>query len=151
LYRQEIHVPLIVWGAGLPAGKVIDTPVSTTSLPSTILSLLEVQDDPFPGPSLAQLIFSDEVPADWVDPISEVAQFSGAAEQNPTTYGEMKSVVGDEMQYIVHEEFGDELYNWRTDPEETNSLAEDPSQVTVLDAFKNYLKNLIGEPIFKNP
>lgn len=151
LYRQEIHVPLIVWGAGIPAGKQIDAPVTTTGLPSTILSLIDAQTDPFPGPPLTQLIFSDDVPADWPDPISEVAQFSGAAEQNPTTYGEMKSVVGDEMQYIVHEEFGDELYNWRTDPEETNSLADNPAFTSMLDAFKNYLKELVGEPIFKNP
>ena len=150
LYLQEIHVPLIVWGPGLPAGKQIDMPISTTGLPSTILSLIDAKNDPFPGPSLAKLIFSDDVPANWPDPISEVAQFSGAAEQNPTTYGEMKSVVGNEMQFIVHEKFGDELYDWRVDPEETNSLADDPSLITVLDEFKNYLKELIGEPIFKN-
>jgi len=151
LYLQEIHVPLIVWGSGLPAGRQIETPVSTTALPSTILSLIKAQNDPFPGPSLAELMFSDTAPANWPDPISEVAQFSGAAEQNPTTHGEMKSVVGNEMQYIVHEKFGDELYNWRTDPEETNSLTNDPAQATLLDTFKKYLKELIGEPIFKNP
>jgi hypothetical protein len=57
--------------------------------------------------------------------------------------------VGPDMQYIVHEKFGDELYNWRVDPEETNSLVGNPSVVSVLDAFKLYLKELIGEPIFK--
>ena len=151
LYLQEIHVPLIVWGAGVPAGKQIDTPVSTTALPSTILALVKAQDDPFPGPSLTELMNSDTVPANWPDPISEVAQFVGAAEQNPTTHGEMKSVVGNDEQYIVHEKFGDELYNWRTDPAETNDLAKDPAQATILDTLKNYLKGLVGEPIFKNP
>lgn len=152
LYLQEIHVPLIIWRPGMvPANKQVDTPISTTALPSTILSLIDAEDDPFPGPSLSQLIFSEDVPANWPDPISEVAQFSGAAEQNPTTYGEMKSVVDTEMHYIVHEKFGDELYNWRVDPEETKDLIEDPSVVTVLDVFKLYLKELIGEPIFENP
>lgn len=151
LYLQEIHVPLIIWGPGLPAGRQIGTPVSTTALPSTILSLLNVQDDPFPGPSLIQLIFNNEVLSNWPDPISEVAQFPGAAEQNPTTHGEMKSVVGDTMQYIVHEKFGNELYNWRTDPEEMNNLATDPTQATLLETFKKYLKELVGEPIFKKP
>jgi arylsulfatase A-like enzyme len=151
LYLQEIHVPLIVWGPGVPAGKQIDTPVSTTALPSTILSLIKAHNNPFPGPSLTELVFNDTVPASWPDPISEVAQFVGAAEQNPTTHGEMKSVVGDDMQYIVHEKFGDELYKWRTDPEEINNLAKDPSQMNILDTFKKYLKELVGEPIFKNP
>ena len=144
-------MPLIVWGAGVPAGKQIDTPVSTTAIPSTILALVKAQEDPFPGPSLTELMNSDTVPANWPDPISEVAQFVGAAEQNPTTHGEMKSVVGNEEQYIVHEKFGDELYNWRTDPEETQDLAKDPAQTTLLDTFKTYLKELVGEPIFKNP
>ncbi|MDL1909427.1 hypothetical protein FBQ81_01855 [Chloroflexi bacterium CFX6] len=37
LYLDEIHVPLIVWGPGyLPAGKTIETPVSLTTLPSTV-------------------------------------------------------------------------------------------------------------------
>jgi len=143
-------VPLIVWGAGIPTGKQIDTPVSTTALPSTILALIKAHDNPFPGPSLAELMFGDTVPESWPVPISEVAQFVGAAEQNPTTHGEMKSVVGNDEQYIVHEKFGDELYNWRTDPEETNNLASDPARTTILDAFKKYLKELIGEPIFKN-
>ena len=152
LYLQEIHVPLIVWGPDhVPAGKTIDIPVSTTSLPVTILSLLSAGDNPFPGPSLTQLISNETAPTDWPDSISEVGQYPGAAEQNPSTHGEMKSVIGTEMQYIVHEKFGDELYNWRIDPEETNSLVGDPSSITVLDAFKNYLKELVGEPIFTSP
>jgi arylsulfatase A-like enzyme len=151
LYRQEISVPLIVWGANVPAGRQVDTPVSTTGLPSMILDMIKAQNNPFPGPSLITLMNSDTASADWPEPISEVAQFSGAAEQNPSTSGEMKSVVGQDEQYIAHEVFGDELYNWRMDPEETNNLAKDPTQVTNLDSFKQYLKELIGSPIFKNP
>jgi arylsulfatase A-like enzyme len=150
LYRQEIHVPLIVWGAGVPAGVVIDTPVSTTGLPSTILELIDANDGSFPSPPLTAF-FGGSVPPGWAAPISEVAQFEGAAEQNPTTYGEMKSVTGAELQYIVHEEFGEVLYNWRDDPQEINDLAKDVSSVTVLDVFRSYLEGLIGSPIFKNP
>lgn len=150
LYRQEIHVPLILWGAGVPQGLVIDTPVSTTAIPSTVLELIYSNDDTFPSLPLT-ILFDGTVPNGWSQPISEVAQFAGAAEQNPTTHGEMKSVVGSEAQYIIHEKFGDELYNWHTDPEETNNLANDPSQAALLDVFKTYLKGLIGEPIFKKP
>lgn len=148
LYRQEIHVPLVVWGAGMPEGRVIDTPVSTTALPSTILQLLDANDGTFPSQPLTKL-FGGNVPPGWAQPISEVAQFAGAAEQNPTTYGEMKSVVGDHLQYMLHEEFGEALYNWRDDPQETNNLADDPASAMALDAFKSYLEELIGSPIFK--
>ncbi|HKI54098.1 MAG TPA: sulfatase [Anaerolineales bacterium] len=149
LYLQEIHVPLIITGREIPVGKQVDTPVSLTSLPSTILSLIESQNGPFPGPSLIKLIYSDIVPTNWPIPISEVAQFSGAAEENPTTHGEMKSAIGLEQQYIIHEYFGEELYNWREDPGETNNLMSDPSSQTVVNTFKSYLENLIGE-LFKS-
>ena len=146
LYLDEIHVPLIVWGPRhVPVGKNIDMPVTITALPSTILSLIGSVDDPFPGPSLAVLINGDGVPADWPDPISELAQMNGAAEINPSTHGAMKSVVGEEMQYIVHEKFGEELYNWRTDPQEKSNLVNEPSALKVLNGFKLYLKSLIGE------
>ncbi len=148
LYRQEIHVPLIVWGAGVPSAVVVDTPVSTTSLPVTILQLLNVNDGAFPSQPLTKL-FGGSVPPGWAQPISEVAQFVGAAEQNPTTYGEMKSVVGDQLQYIVHEEYGEVLYNWRNDPQEQSNLANDPASATALKVFRSYLEELIGSPIFK--
>lgn len=151
LYLQEIHVPLIVWGPEyVPIGKPIDTPVTIAALPSTILSLIGSSNDPFPGPSLAVLMTSDEAPADWPDPISELAQMNGAAEINPSTHGAMKSVVGTEMQYIIHEQFGEELYNWREDPQETDNLIDEPSSQTVVTVFRDYLKNLIGE-LFKTP
>lgn len=151
LYLQEIHVPLIIWGPGhIPARPAIDTPISTTALPATILSLIKSTDETFPGPSLSLLIEDKTSGQTWPDPISEVAQMDGAAEQNPSTHGEMKSVVDPEMQYIVHENFGEELYNWRTDPQETNNIITNPAARAVVDVFRSYLNNLIGE-LFKKP
>jgi arylsulfatase A-like enzyme len=150
LYRQEIHVPLILWGTGIPKGKVIDIPVSTTALPSTILELIGANDETFPSLTLTYL-FDGTAVKDWPLPISEVAQFDGAAEQNPTTHGEMKSVIGNQVQYIIHEKFGDELYDWRADPQEENDLAGDPTTADILNALKAYLEGFVGSPIFKNP
>ncbi|MDX1378540.1 MAG: sulfatase [Anaerolineales bacterium] len=147
LYLDEIHVPLIVWGPkqDVPTGKVVDTPVSLTSLPSTILSLIDSNNDPFPGPSLTILMSEEEVPANWPDPIAELAHLVGAPEINPSTHGAMKSVVGTEYQYIVHEKFGEELYNWRTDPQEINNLIENASSKSTVDIFRRYLLDLLGE------
>ncbi len=79
LYLEEIHVPLIVWGAAnIPAGKVINSPVSLTALPATILSLVNSSDEIFPGPSLALIMTDANTGANWPDPISEVAQMDGA-------------------------------------------------------------------------
>lgn len=146
LYLQEIHVPLVVWGMqSAEPGKVIDTPVSISALPATLTSLVNAGENTFPGPSLVELLENDAEPADWPDPIAEVAQFSGAAEQNPTTHGQMKSVVGQNLQYILHEKFGEELYNWREDPQEVNNLIDESSSQPVVATFRSYLQNLIGE------
>jgi arylsulfatase A-like enzyme len=150
LYRPEIHVPLIVWGPGIvPAGLVVDTPVSTVGLPVTILTLLDANTGDFPGRSLS-LLFDGSAPQAWDQPISELAHLPGAAEVNPSTHGALKSVVGEEYQYITHENFGEELYNWQSDPEETSNLINDPASGTVADAFRLYLKQLIGD-FFKTP
>ena len=151
LYLPEIHVPLIVWGTDyVPTGKTIDVPVTTSALPSTILSLIQARDNPFPGPPLTLLMSDRTAQTDWPAPISEVAQYPGAAEQNPTTHGEMKSVINQDTHYVIHEKFGEELYNWRVDQQETNNLIEDASSKSAADSFRRYLQDLIGD-LFKKP
>lgn len=146
LYLPEIHVPLIVWGPEIvPTGKTIDTPVTIAAIPATVLALIDSTEESLPGPSLTRLMFDETVPMDWPDPIAELAHFPGAAEINPSTHGEMKSVVDTEMQYIIHEKFGEELYNWRTDPQETNNLINVSSSKAVVDSFRSYLQKMIGD------
>lgn len=146
LYLPEIHVPLILWAPGrLPAGKSIVTPVSLTSLPPTLLALIGADSQPFPAQPLTLLINASVAPADWRNPIAELARMNGAAEVNPSTHGAIKSVVGAEMQYITHETFGEELYNWRQDPQETHNLVREPAAQNALNGFRLYLKTLLGE------
>ena len=151
LYLSELHVPLIVWGPEyVPAGKSIDTPVTIAAFPATILALIDSPDEAFPGPSLTLLMSEENDITDWPDPIAELAHFPGAADINPSTHGAMKSVIGADMQYIVHEKFGEELYNWRNDPQGTNNLINESSSKSKVDSFRQYLQDLIGE-LFKSP
>jgi arylsulfatase A-like enzyme len=144
LYLQEIHVPLIIWGPHyVPAGVVIDTPVSTVALSPTILELIQANHGTIPGASLSVLFNQDTAP-DWPQPIAELAHLPGAPDVNPSTHGALKSVVGAEMQYIIHEKFGEELYDWRSDPEETKNLISEPASRSVAESFRQYLQNLIG-------
>jgi arylsulfatase A-like enzyme len=151
LYRPVIHVPLIMWWPGhIPQGTSIDLPVSNASLPATILDLIDSPEETrFPVPSLVKIWADPAKPSEWPYPIAEVAKVPWTPPENLTASGNMRSVVSSEWQYIVHEKFGDELYNWLDDPQEMNNLAGDPSVITPLDVFKRYLKELVGEPIFK--
>ena len=55
LYDGELRVPLIVMAPGLPAGAVVDEPVSLRALPSTVGALAGLDDLPFQAMPLAPL------------------------------------------------------------------------------------------------
>ena len=122
--------------------------MSISALPATILSIVGGDDGGFPGPALDELALGQASPADLPDPISELEQFTGADEQNPSTHGELKSVVSSDMQYIIHEKFGEELYDRTNDPQEMANLADNPDQQSTIDTFRQYLEKLIGPEDF---
>lgn len=144
LYREVIHVPLIVWWPGhLPAGKRIDLPVSNAALPATLLDLLdESATTLFPGPSLAQLWETPEAGRDWLYPLAEVAQVPWVPAQHLTAHGALKSVISPQWHYIEHERFGTELYAWKTDPQELRNVVENPDLQAIVQEFKALLGRL---------
>ncbi len=145
LYIEQIRVPLIIWWPGkIPANNRVNLPVSISALPATILSLVNGDSGTFPGPALDTLAQGQAAPGDFPDPISELEQFTGAADQNPSTHGELKSVISSDLQYIIHETFGEELYDWRRDPQEMVNLAGESDQQSIMDEFRQYLENLVG-------
>lgn len=124
LYRELIHVPLIVWGLErIPAGKRISTPVSLTSVPATLLEEAGVHPHPdFPGSSLARLWRDGEGDSSPPDPISELAQL----DWNPTFpdyYGPIESVSSAHWHYIQGK-FGYELFPCCAEEPEQLNLAE---------------------------
>ncbi|HET7442143.1 MAG TPA: sulfatase, partial [Terriglobales bacterium] len=52
LYRELIHVPLIMVGPGIPAGTVVERPASLMWLAPTLLLLTGASPQPFPGPAM---------------------------------------------------------------------------------------------------
>jgi arylsulfatase A-like enzyme len=149
LYIEQIHVPLIIWWPGkIPANNRVNLPVSISALPATILSFVNGDSGSFPGPALDSLALGQAAPEDFPDPISELEQFTGASDRNPSTHGELKSVVSPDLQYIIHETFGEELYDWKSDPQEMVNLADKSDQQSTMDVFRQYLENLVGADDF---
>jgi arylsulfatase A-like enzyme len=57
LYEESARVPLIVTGPGIPAGRVVDDPVSLVDVAPTVLALLGLPPEPaFEGRSLLALL-----------------------------------------------------------------------------------------------
>jgi arylsulfatase A-like enzyme len=137
LYREVIHVPLIVWGEKrVPAGKRLTAPVTNASIAATIANLLQPGDETFQGPML-QAFWSAQGPiADSPLPVSELEQRFWESERSPVHDGSMWSVVSPSWHYISHETRGEELYRWPGDAREAVNLAKDPALATVVDKLR---------------
>jgi arylsulfatase A-like enzyme len=124
LYRELIHVPVILWQPGkIPAGEKIDAPVSLTSLPATLLEETGETPHPhFPEPSLAGLWSGGGAESSAHNPISELAQLNWSP-TFPDYYGPMESISTEHWHYIHGGKYGDELFPCCADQPEQLNLA----------------------------
>lgn len=131
LYDEEVHVPLVFSQPGrVPAGRVIDAPLSQIDLAPTILSLLGVPPEPLQDGRDFSAAIRGTGPLPPEAPIFCEARFSTA-------------VVAEGHKYIVHDprlrvtferktlldpdRSMEELYDLRADPWELQNLAWTPS------------------------
>jgi arylsulfatase A-like enzyme len=155
LYWELVHVPLVIWYPGhVPAGVRVDRPVSSASIPATVMDLLSPgKSSAFPGPPLTQLWTSPAAASGWPFPLSEIARnpYPEAAEKPadqmaPTsTTGWIKSLVTPQWQLIVHQNLGNQLYDWVHDPEEKNNLAETPEGGAVAADLAATMRAMLGK------
>jgi arylsulfatase A-like enzyme len=139
LYRQVIQVPLIIWKPGLvPASVRVPTPVSTTDIPATILDLAGASENRadkqlLPGQSLAAFWRPGPPVSVWPVPFSELAKAADFNINAPNYRGPIRSIVTPQWHYI-HQLNRDFLFDWKTDPDETNDLSA--AQPNVCAAFQ---------------
>lgn len=136
LYENAVRVPLIMAGPGLPAGKVIDTPVSSVDLTATILDVGGVQSQPkMRGKSLLPLIAGDSNAA----PANVYAECH--TEGNST--GSFMIRKGD-WKYLYFSFFGNNLlFNLREDPGELHNRAGQPETATIEKQMHETLMSLV--------
>jgi arylsulfatase A-like enzyme len=140
LYREEIEVPLILLGPGVPAGTRIPTPVSTAAVAATVADLADGDRGPFPGPSLALLWRA--APPDPPAVLSEVGVQPWQPPSVPVHHGAIRSLVTDRWHYIEHSRLGVEAYRWREDRDEARDLAASPQDRAEIDAVARRLKGV---------
>jgi arylsulfatase A-like enzyme len=151
LYRNEIQVPLIVsWRGRIPAGARIEQPVTNAALPATVMDLIGVDDRArFPGPSLA-LAWKAPQSRNWPDPIAEVEEIPWLQKTAPASQGSIKSLVGIPWQYVEHEKWGAEFYDWRNDPEALHNLAHQPAMQSEIGRFRRALDQRLRQKSAKS-
>ncbi len=143
LYREEIHVPLIVSYPGrVPAGERFSEPVTNAAIPATVLSLQPAPDHTtFPGPSLASL-WQGPTSAPGRPLLSELGQRDWVMEKFPVRHGWMRSLIDPDWHYIQHQTLPGGLYDLQADPREQDNQADRPDRKAVVDQFRQRLQVL---------
>lgn len=140
LYLPELRVPLVLRYPGrVPADAWVDTPVSLTALPATIMSLVAGTSDgahPFPGRSWLAV---DDAPPSPV--LSELEQSDNP--EVPAGEAPLYSLITDRYHYIYSETGKEELYEVERDPGETRNLAGRPEFQAVVTALRRDLVALV--------
>ena len=155
LYRELIHVPLILWYPGhVPEGVRISHAVTNAAIPATVMGIVGDQFHAFPGQDLEALW---KTPASVVEAVPELSELSeehflepedeGADKVIPLgTTGAMKSVIGQKWHLIIHKKFGNQLYDWASDPKEENNLIHTPQGEQVSSQLMEEMQNILTGP-----
>lgn len=136
LYEDAAAVPLIIAGADIPAGHIIDEPVNHLDCFPTILQAtgceFSDEDQELPGTSLLELA-------------------NGGSRKKPmllTQYHASGSTTGyflirkKQFKYIHYVAFAPQLFDLSKDPDEINDLAADPAYAGILSECEDELREL---------
>jgi arylsulfatase A-like enzyme len=125
LYRQVIHVPLVLIGPGqLPGGFRVTQPVSLRSVPATLMDLTGGDPAVFPGASLArfwQESGSRGQDATILSTLTPAPRTPAAESRN--VGGELRSLVIGAYHYILNPDGSEEIFNLESDSLEEQNLA----------------------------
>jgi arylsulfatase A-like enzyme len=138
LHRELIHVPLIIsWPGLLPENVRVAHPISIAALPATLLEMIGKDHQSFSFyPSLAPYWQYANPQYNGQLPLAGVDKLNWAPPQHLTSKGAMVSVVNGHWHYVLHEIFGEELFDWNNDLDESIDLIAEPELQDVLSTFR---------------
>lgn len=135
LYRQVLHVPLILLGLpSLPGGRRIAGTASLRDLPSTVLQLLQVQGS-FPGHTLSRFWTGSDAASDTA--LSYTSKGIRIPSWLPSSGQDMQSLTTDSVHFIRGK--NESLFNLKNDPAEQSNLADDHGSGDLLTRLRAQL------------
>ena len=135
LYQEAIHVPLLVIGPGVTAGRVVEEPVSLVDVAPTLLALLGLDAEPrFEGRSLALPLAGQATPLP-PDILAELPDPPGGAD----SLQHRRALIRQQTSFLVRRRPDPtgallELYDLSTDPHEQHS--NPPALLSQAPAFQ---------------
>jgi len=139
LYREMVHVPLIIIGPGIPAGRRIDHIASTLDIFSTVLGL-SIGGQPAFGRSSLRRFWT---PGFKPEPIDEEAVSELSFIAPDSTLHSFISLMTSEWHYIQSSTGRSELYRWPADAQEKNNLVGLPEDEPSLQNLRQRLDEVI--------
>jgi arylsulfatase A-like enzyme len=129
LYRGQLQVPLIFWWPQhIPSGMRISTPVSNRAIAATVMELVDGKAR-FEAPSIAGLWNRTGASSQPLPVVSELAKNPWATTRALARSGWLESLIDSQWHYILREELGAQLYDWRSDPGELRNMARTSESV----------------------
>jgi choline-sulfatase len=135
MFEETAGVPLIVAGAGVPRGHVVDTPASHVDVYPFILDAVGRDEaalrDGFPGTSLFDLAAGAKPDRNVLVEYHGMGSTTGAF---MIRHGRYK--------YVHYIGYPAQLFDLETDPQELTDLAPNPSYANVLDECRQRLERI---------
>ncbi len=157
LYREEIHVPLLILPPTVeedPLRGTVAVPVSLRDLAATVVDVTGLRDgSPFPGESLARFR-GGPTPTDrggLAPALSEVVPID-PRRTDPSQWRERRwplaALAEGDWTYIRRDgDLRQELFHTKVDADERHDLAEDPALGPTLDRLRRSLDHLTSGPL----
>jgi len=136
LYRDQLHVPLILYWPGRIGERVDTHPAGIDRIPSTLAAAAGLTSGTFPGESLIEPTGAD------VPILSELARRWSQGDRWPSSRASWASVVEGRWHYIAPDSGSAELYDFVADPEEKANLAGDGAHATIKAGLDSTLRLL---------
>lgn len=141
LYQLLLHVPLVIRGPGVPAGRRLGTPVSLRDLAETVRHTAGLSQSPFPGTSL-QPLWQARSTGPLSPLLAQVRKGINPPPQEPIKLGTMTSLIVNGQHYVLGGQGREELFDLGSDPAEDHNLAPEVGSQPVLDALRDSLRTL---------
>jgi arylsulfatase A-like enzyme len=142
LYVDELRVPLVIWGPGIPVGRRIAEPVSLRDLAATIARLAGADPSRFPGTDLSSLWGASAVAVRPSPAFAEIEPPPNVDEDAPLAEGPMRSLIWGTWHAIERGDGELEIYNMATDPAERHNRAKESTVTDTLRILRQQLESM---------
>jgi arylsulfatase A-like enzyme len=151
-----LHVPLVLWGPGIPAGVRVPEPVSIRDIPETVLDLVPATDGPqLAGSTLRRFWDVDGPPGSSAPHELVFAGVTGRSwlpDDRERQFGNLVAAFEGDLRYGRYGEQADEsLFDISRDPWEHENLIDRPDMAGALARFRSATDSIAARYMSRNP